>query len=69
MTMGNPFLERSQDLLVIDTRDIVDTEVAETVRKRIETLGEKYAEFVKERLDECTAPVTASQNTRNNLQH
>ena len=48
--MGNPFLERIQDLLDIDTRDIVDTEVAETVRKRIETLGEKYAEFVKERL-------------------
>ena len=67
--MGNPFLECSQDLLVIDTRDIVDTEVAETMR-RIETLGkEKYAEFVKEGLEECTAPVTASQNTRNNLQH
>ena len=36
--MGNPFLERSQDLLVIDTRDIMDTQVAETVR-RIETIG------------------------------
>ncbi|CAB3998852.1 Hypothetical predicted protein [Paramuricea clavata] len=38
--MGNPFLEHSEDLLVIDTRDIVDAEVAETVRK-IETLGEE----------------------------
>ena len=35
--MGNPFLEDSLDLLVIDTRDIMDTQVAETVRK-IETL-------------------------------
>ena len=43
--MGNPFLECNQDLLVIDTRDIMDTQVAETVR-RIETLGkEQYAEL------------------------
>ena len=56
--MGNPFLERSQDLLVIDTRDIMDTQVTETVR-RIEALGEEqYTEFVTERLEECTAPVT-----------
>ncbi len=27
--MGNPFLEHSQDLLVIDTRDIMDPQVAE----------------------------------------
>ena len=38
--MGNPFLEQSQDLLVIDTSDITDPQVAETVR-RIETLGEE----------------------------
>ena len=38
--MGNPFLEHSQDLLVIDTRDIMDIQVAETVR-RIERLGEE----------------------------
>ncbi|KAG0723835.1 hypothetical protein GWK47_005388 [Chionoecetes opilio] len=28
--MGNPFLENTQDLLVLDTRDIMDTPVAET---------------------------------------
>ena len=56
--MGNPFLERSQDLLVIDTRDIMDTQVAETVR-RIETLGkEQYTKFVTERLERCTTPLT-----------
>ena len=50
--MGNPFLEHSQDLLVIDTRDIMDImEVAETVR-RIKTLGEEqYTKFVTERLE------------------
>ncbi|XP_034062878.1 uncharacterized protein LOC117540355 [Gymnodraco acuticeps] len=56
--MGNPFLEHSQDVLVIDTRDIMDIKVAETVR-RIETLGEEqYTTFMKERLEQCTTPVT-----------
>ena len=56
--MGNPFLEHSQDLLDIDTRDIMDTQVAETVR-RIETLGkEQYTKFVTERLERCTTPLT-----------
>ena len=54
--MGNPFLEHSQDLRVIDTRDIMDTQVAV---RRIETLGEKqYTKFVTERLEQCTTPVT-----------
>ncbi|VDI46156.1 Hypothetical predicted protein, partial [Mytilus galloprovincialis] len=30
--MGNPFMEQSDDLLILDTRDIVDPRVAETVR-------------------------------------
>lgn len=51
--IGNPFLEHSEDLLVIDRRDIVDSEVAETVRN-IETLGEEqYTKFVTERLEKC----------------
>jgi len=56
--MGNPFLEPSADLLVINTRDIMDTQVAETVRM-IEKLGEEqYTKFVTERLEKCTTPVT-----------
>lgn len=56
--MGNPFLEKSNDLLVLDTRDIVDTSVGETVRKA-EALGvEQYNNFVKERLTECNVPIT-----------
>ena len=65
--MGNPFLEHSQDLLVIDTRDIMDTQVAETV-KRIETLGEEqYTKFVTERLEQCTIPVTITQTLPKNI--
>lgn len=48
--MGNPFLEHSEDLLVLDTKDILDPYVAEAVR-RVETLGiEQYQQFVEERL-------------------
>ncbi len=36
----DPFLEQSQDLLVFDTRDILDPSVGESVRKA-EKLGEK----------------------------
>ena len=36
--MGNPFLEQSEDLLVLGTRDITDSSVVETVRK-IEEIG------------------------------
>ncbi len=49
--MGNPFLDDSEELLVIDTRDVMDTAVAETVRK-VESLGEEqYKRFVGERLE------------------
>ena len=36
--MGNPFLEKSHDLLVLDTKNIMDASVVETVRK-IKSLG------------------------------
>ncbi|XP_041473700.1 uncharacterized protein LOC121422610 [Lytechinus variegatus] len=56
--MGNPFLEETQDLMVLDTGDIMETTVTETVRK-VESLGEEqYAKFVEERLELCTRPVT-----------
>ena len=51
---GNPFSETSDDLLVLDTRDILDKAVVDTVNK-IEALGqEKYHKFVTERLVERT---------------
>ena len=36
--MGNPFLEESQDLLVLDSKDIMDKSVAQT-KEKVETLG------------------------------
>ena len=64
--MGNPFLEHSQDLLVIDTRDIMDPQVAEIVR-RIETLGEEqYTKFVTERLEKSVRHWSHKQFRRTN---
>ena len=47
---GNSFLEKSHDLLVLDTKNIMDASVVESVRK-IKSLGlEQYKKFVEERL-------------------
>ena len=44
---GNPFLESSGDLPVLDTRDVADKAVIDTLYK-IEELGlEQYNTFVK----------------------
>ena len=55
--MGNPFLEEINDLLVLDTNDIMES-AAVTARK-VETIGqEQYSKFVDERLSKCVAPVS-----------
>ena len=52
--MGNPFVEESDDLLVLDTRNILDASVVETI-KMIEELGKtQYEAFVTERLEKRT---------------
>ena len=56
---GNPFLEKGQDLLVLDTRDIMDSSIGETVLG-IEALGEdQYKKLIEEWLQKCEKP---SQN-------
>ena len=51
--MGNPFADQTGDLFVLDTRDIADSKVVETVRT-VEQLGK---EFVTKRLQERTTPL------------
>lgn len=56
--MGNPFGERSSDLLVLDTRDIADVAVVESLNQ-IEKLGQdQYDTYVSERLVNHTKPIT-----------
>ena len=56
--MGNPFMDTSGDLLVLDTRVIVDSTVVDTIQK-IEKLGQEMcAPFFKERLVDCIRPLS-----------
>ena len=55
--MGNPFADQTGDLFVLDTRDIADSKVVETVRT-VEQLGkDQYQRFVTKRLQERTTPL------------
>ena len=55
--MGNPLTENSNDLLVLDSRDLADPAIIESVRK-IEKLGqEQYDIYVGERLVNQTKSV------------
>ena len=54
---ANPFTDQTGDLFVLDTRDIVDSKVVETVRT-VEQLGKgQYRRFVTKRLQERTTPL------------
>ena len=64
--MGNPFTEDSTDLLVLDSGDIADPEVIESIRK-VEKLGqEQFNNFVETRLEKKTS--LFSPVTKNKLQ-
>ncbi|VDI13834.1 Hypothetical predicted protein [Mytilus galloprovincialis] len=55
--LGNPFLETSKDLLVLDSKNIVDISVVKTVNT-IESLGqEQFEKYTKERLVDRTTSV------------
>ena len=64
--IGNPFLEDSEDLLVLDSRNIVDASVRDAIQK-IEQLGiDQYEVYVEERLVKQTKAI-ADPIKRNNL--
>ena len=57
-SMGNPFQETSEDLIVLDSKDIADPAVVTTV-KQVEALGEaQFQTFVTERLVQRTKPLS-----------
>ena len=64
--MGNPSAEISNDLLVLDSRDLADPAVIDTLRQ-IKSLGqEQYDTYVNERVVSQTKPIT-DPIKRNNL--
>ncbi len=52
--MGNPFIDESNDLLVLDTRDLADPSVVNAMYNLMKT---QYDTFVSERLVDQTKPV------------
>ena len=57
---SNPFLETSGDLLVLDTRDIVEKSLIDNLYQ-IEALGcQQYDNLLSERLVERTIPIMMS---------
>lgn len=55
--LGNPFTDQTVDLFVLDTRDVMDTKVIETVRAVGQLGKEQYQQFVAKRLQERTTPL------------
>ena len=56
--MGNPFMEHSDELLRLHTRDIMDDCVKDTVRKVVKVGQDQYNIFVDERLMHSQKAVT-----------
>ena len=55
--IGNPFEEETKELLVLDTQDVKDEEVVNTVNT-IENFGnQKFNEFFKNRIQESKTPI------------
>ena len=55
--MGNPFMEESEDLLVLDSRDVADPAIVQTVCEIENTGQDRYDKYMTERVIERTTPV------------
>ena len=56
--LGNPFCEKSSDLLVLDTKEMMSEVVIKSVTQAKEIGQSKYATYVKERLENRTTPIS-----------
>ena len=56
--MGNPFLEGTQDILSLDTRDDMDSAVALSVCSAEKKGVEQYQKFVAERLRDLSSLIS-----------
>ena len=55
--MGNPFMEESEDLLVLDSRDVADPAIVQTVSEIEKTGQDQYDKYMTERVIERNTPV------------
>lgn len=56
--LGNPFCEKSSDLLVLDTKEMMSEVVIKSVTRAKEIGQSKYETYVKERLENRTIPIS-----------
>jgi len=63
---GNPFLEDSNELLTLDTKEVMPQSVVRTVLSAHMLGQSQYDTYVQERLVSCKKPITDTV-TRNNL--
>ena len=56
--LGNPFCEKSSDLLVLDTKEMMSEVVIKSVTQAKEIGQSKYETYVKERLENRTIPIS-----------
>lgn len=56
--LGNPFLEKGKDLLAVDTKDIMNSDVVEAVTNVEKTGLDMYSSYVECRLKDRTTPIT-----------
>ena len=54
--MGNSLMEESEDLLVLDSRDVADPAIVQTVSE-IEKTGQDQHKYISGRVIEQTTPV------------
>ena len=59
--VGNPFTDQTGDLFVLETCDIADSKVVETVRTVEQLSKDQYQPFVTKRLHERTTPLFEKQ--------
>ena len=64
--LGNPFEEESEDLLVIDSKDIADASTVKAVKKAQKVGQQQFQTFTKECLVERTKPIDDTMH-RNRL--
>ena len=66
--MGNPFKESTEDLLVLDTHDILDLSVAVTIKNIVKNGKQQCEMFVEERLEKrCESILDPIKSNKNYL--
>lgn len=56
--LGNPFIEDSKDLIVLDTKEVIGDNAVDSLRT-VETIGQsQYEKYVDERLKQRSTPIS-----------